>query len=122
MLSRTGEAGSLWQALTSVPDHRRKAGQRYPLAGLLLIAVAALLSGRRDRLGIVRWGRRLTREALEAIGISRNRVPAPSVWCELFQGLDIAARGRVLGDWVRGEQTELAEGMRFELTIEVDPL
>ena len=38
------------------------------------------------------------------IGISRNRVPAPSVWCELFQGLDIAALERVLGDWVRGEQ------------------
>ena len=104
MLSITGEAGSLWEALTAVPDHRRKAGKRYPLASLLLIAVAALLSGRRDQLGIVRWGRRLTQEAREAIGISRNRVPAPSVWCELFQGLDITALERVLGDWVRGEQ------------------
>jgi hypothetical protein len=28
MLSITGEAGSLWQALTAVPDHRRKAGKR----------------------------------------------------------------------------------------------
>jgi hypothetical protein len=104
MLSITGEAGSLWQALTAVPDHRRKAGKRYPVASLLLIAVAAMLSGRRDQLGIVRWGRRLTQAAREAIGISRNRVPAPSVWCELFQGLDITALERVLGDWVRGEQ------------------
>jgi DDE_Tnp_1-associated/Transposase DDE domain len=99
-----GEAGGLWQALASVPDHRRSAGKRYPLASLLLISVAALLSGRRDQLGIVRWGRRLSREALQAIGISRNRVPAPSVWCELFQGLDIAALERALGNWVRGEQ------------------
>jgi hypothetical protein len=99
-----GEAGSLWQALASVPDHRRDAGKRYPLASLLLIAVAAMLSGRRDQLGIVRWGRRLGREALQAIGIRRDRVPAPSVWCELFQGLDIAALERALGDWVRGEQ------------------
>jgi hypothetical protein len=91
--------------LASVPDHRRDAGKRYPLASLLLIAVAALLSGRRDQLSIVRWGRQLSREALEAIGIRRNRVPAPSVWCELFQGLDIAALERVLGDWVRGEQS-----------------
>lgn len=103
MSSITGEAGSLWQALASVPDHRRDAGKRYPLASLLLIAVAALLSGRRDQLGIVRWGRRLTREAFAAIGISRNRVPAPSVWCELFQGLDVAALERALGDWVRGD-------------------
>ena len=99
-----GQVGGLWQALATVPDHRRNEGKRYPLHSLLLIAVAALLSGRRDQLGIVRWGRRLTREALEAIGISRNRVPAPSVWCELFQGLNIAALERVLGSWVLGEQ------------------
>jgi hypothetical protein len=99
-----GEAGSLWQALASVPDHRRSAGKRYPLATLSLILVAALLSGRRDQLRIVRWGRRLSREALQGIGISRNRVPAPSVSCELFQGLDIGALEHALGNWVRGEQ------------------
>ena len=87
-----------------MPDRRRNDGKRYPLASLLLIAVAALLSGRRDQLGIVRSGRRLTRGTLEVIGISRNRVPAPSVWCELFQGLDIAALERVLGNWVHRDQ------------------
>jgi hypothetical protein len=102
--SASGETGSLWRALASVPDHRRDAGKRYPLAGLLLIALAALLSGRRDQLGIVRWGRRLTREALASIGIMRGRVPAPSVWCELFKGLEIAALEQAVGQWVRGEQ------------------
>jgi predicted transposase YbfD/YdcC len=100
----SGQVGGLWQALATVPDHRRSEGKRYPLPSLLLIAVAALLSGRRDQLGIVRWGRRLSREALEAIGIDRNRVPAPSVWCEVFQGLNIVALERVLGGWVLGEQ------------------
>lgn len=98
------QVGGLWQALATVPDHRRSEGKRYPLASLLLIAVAALLSGRGDQLGIVRWGRRLSREALEAIGIGRNRVPAPSVWCELFQGLNIVALEQVLGGWVLGAQ------------------
>jgi hypothetical protein len=46
-----GEAGSLWHALSLVPDNRRAEGKRYPLASLLLIAVAAFLSGRRDQLG-----------------------------------------------------------------------
>jgi hypothetical protein len=105
MSSVSGGAISLWDALMSAPDHRRDEGRRYPLASLLLIAVAVLLPGRRDQLGIVRWGRRLTREALEAVGISRNRVPAPSVWCKLFQGLDIAALERALDNWVRGEQS-----------------
>jgi hypothetical protein len=41
---------------------------------------------------------------LQAIGISRNRVSASSVWCELFQRLDIGALERALGNWVRGEQ------------------
>ena len=46
---------SLWGALASVPDHRRAEGKRYPLVSLLLIAIAALLAGRRDQLGIIRW-------------------------------------------------------------------
>ena len=46
-----GQVGGLWQALATVPDHRRNEGKRYPLHSLLLIAVAALLSGRRDQLG-----------------------------------------------------------------------
>ena len=96
--------GSLWDILTSVPDHRRPEGKRYPLASLLLIAIAAFLAGRRDQLGIVRWGKRLSREALASIGIDRGRVPAPSVWCELFQDLDVASLERVLGAWVHGDQ------------------
>lgn len=102
--SETGaQAASLWQLLGTVPDHRRAKGRRYPLAGLLVIAIAAMLSGRRDQLGIVRWGRKLGREALAQVGIMRARVPAPSVWCELFCDLDVAALERVLGGWVQGE-------------------
>ena len=100
--SETGvPAASLWAMLQTVPDHRRAKGRRYPLAGLLVIAIAAMLSGRRDQLGIVRWGRKLGREALAVLGITRARVPAPSVWCELFRDLDVAALERVLGAWVQ---------------------
>jgi predicted transposase YbfD/YdcC len=96
------QTGGLWQVLSSVPDHRRPEGRRYPLASLLLIAIAAMLAGRRDQLGIVRWGRRLSQKTLAAIGISRARVPAPSVWCELFQDLDVTGLERALGGWVIG--------------------
>jgi hypothetical protein len=90
--------------LAMVPDHRRPEGKRYPLASLLLIAVAAFLSGRRDQMGIVRWGKRLSREALASIGIDRGRVPVPSVWCELFQELDVTSLERILGVWVQDGQ------------------
>ncbi len=93
------DGGSLWEALASVPDRRRAAGKRYPLASLLLIAVAAMLAamlaGRRDQLGIVRWGRRLTpaadagelaqhrhhpRSGARALGVVR-RVPGAGCGC-----------------------------------------
>ena len=51
----SGAVGSRWDTLASVSDHRRPEGKGYPLASLLLIAVAAFLAGRRDLLGIVRW-------------------------------------------------------------------
>src|ERR1700736_4945119 len=104
MMPASVEGGSLWDMLTAIPDRRRPEGKRYPLASLLFVAVAAFLSGRRDQLGIVRWGRRLSREALASIGIDRGRIPEPSVWCELFQGLDVASLERVLGCWVRSGQ------------------
>lgn len=68
--------GSLWEVLSSVPDHRRAAGKRYPLAALLLIAVAALLAGRRDQLGIVRWERQLSPQALASLRITPGRARA----------------------------------------------
>lgn len=94
---------NLWEALCLVPDHRRAEGKRYPLASLLLIAIAAMLAGRRDQLGIVRWGRRLSAETLAALGIKRPRVPAPSVWCELFRDVNVMALEQTLGAWVRGD-------------------
>ncbi len=70
---------SLWEALGRVRDHRRGEGKRYPLAGLLLIAVASFLAGRRTQLGIVRWGGQLSPEVFASLGITRGQVPAPSV-------------------------------------------
>src|SRR4051794_12415284 len=106
---RPGMSGSdgargadLWEVFSVVPDHRRAEGKRYPLAGLLMIALAAMLAGRSDQLGIVRWGRKLSREALAELGLLRGRVPAPSVWSELFRALDVGALERLLGAWVKG--------------------
>src|SRR3954471_10650590 len=106
---RPGMSGSdgargadLWEVFSVVPDHRRAEGKRYPLAGLLMVALAAMLAGRSDQLGIVRWGRKLSREALAELGILRGRVPAPSVWSELFRALDVGALERLLGAWVKG--------------------
>ncbi len=45
--------GCLRAVLAGVWAHRRCAGRPYSLRSLLLIAVAAMLAGRQDQLGIV---------------------------------------------------------------------
>ena len=100
-----GTPASLWEVFSSIPDHRRAEGKRYPLPGLLTIALAAMLAGRSDQLAIVRWGRKLSREALAELAIVRGRVPAPSVWSELFRALDVSALERLLGAWVKRAET-----------------
>jgi hypothetical protein len=94
--------GSLWEALTSVPDHQRAPGKRYSLASLLLIAIAALLAGRRDQLGIVRWGPRLSRDALISIGIDRARVPHPRCGANCSRDWTSPRWNRLLVDGSRG--------------------
>ena len=93
---KEGQPVSLWDAFQGVPGHRDRSGRRYPLAGLLVIAVAALLSGRQGQIGIKRWGEKLSPEALASLGITRGRVPTPSVWCEFFKKLDVEALEQVL--------------------------
>ena len=45
----------------------------------------------------------MSAETLAALGIRRPRVPAPSVWCELFRDLNVVALERALGTWVLGD-------------------
>ena len=41
----------------TIPDRQLEEGKRYPLASLLLIAIAAMPTRRWDQLGIGHWGR-----------------------------------------------------------------
>lgn len=62
------------------------------------------MSGGVGQIGIKRWGEKLSVEALQSLGITRGRVPAPSVWCEFFKKLDVGALEQVLAAWVTGDQ------------------
>jgi hypothetical protein len=67
--------GTLFEALQSIPDHRTKKGTRFPLAAILAIAIAAMLSGANDLMAIFRWSRRLSAKALQALGVDKKRIP-----------------------------------------------
>ena len=92
---------ALWEVLEGVPDRRGASGRRYPLAAILAIAVAAMLAGRTSLAAIARWGRRLDREALRALGVTRRRAPCHGTYHYVFRDLDIDALEAGLAAWVR---------------------
>ena len=92
-------APTLFQALEAIPDRRTKKGRRFPLPTILIIALAAMLSGANDLLAIARWGRRLSPKALQAIGASTKRKQAPchATYHYVFQELSPEALQQALG-------------------------
>lgn len=98
-------APTLLEALAAIPDHRTKKGRRFPLATILIISLAAMLSGANDLLAIARWGRRLSPQALQAIGASKKRKKAPchATYHYVFQDLSPEALSQALGVLVQIE-------------------
>ena len=92
-------ATTLFEALQAIPDHRTKKGRRFSLATVLTIALAAMLSGADDLLAIARWGRRLSPQALWALGASKKRKKAPchATYHYIFQRLSAADLRAALG-------------------------
>ena len=90
---------TLFDALSAIPDHRTKKGRRFPLATVLTIALAAMLSGADDLMAIFRWGRRLSPQALQALGADkkRRRAPCHATYHYVFQALSADDLRRALG-------------------------
>jgi hypothetical protein len=80
----------LLAALEQIPDPRRRQGQRYDLAHLLLFAVLAILAGATSYRGM-RVFITVHREHLNAVfGARFRRAPAVNTLRSLFQALDPA--------------------------------
>ena len=96
---------TLFEALSSIPDHRTRKGRRYPLAALLAITIAAMLSGANDLRAVFRWGRRLSPKALQALGIDKRRKKAPchATYHYVFKELSLGNLTRALGCTVQME-------------------
>lgn len=91
--------GTLFEALQSIPDHRTRKGTRFPLAAILAIAIAAMLSGANDLRAIFRWGRRLSPKALAALGVDKKRKKAPchATYHYVFKQLPACELAKALG-------------------------
>lgn len=96
---------TLLEALEAIPDRRTKKGRRFSLPTVVLITLAAMLSGANDLLAVARWGRRLTPAALQALGASKKRKKAPchATYHYVFKSLSAADLTAALGVLVEAE-------------------
>lgn len=88
----------LLDLLATVPDPRDPRGVRYQLAGVLAVAVSAVLSGARSFAAIGEWAADLSGEQLVRLGLAT--APDESTLRKLFARLDADALDRVLGAWL----------------------
>lgn len=95
--------GTLWTALEGMPDRRTRKGRRYSLASMVMLSLAAMLSGANDLMAIYRWGRRLTPKGLAMLGIERGRAPCHATYHYVFRAIAVADLERALGTLVAGD-------------------
>src|SRR6266571_955425 len=79
---------NLVAAFARVPDPRRPHGRRFPLAAILTLAIAALLSNHLSILAIAQWGKRQSPAILAALGFPDGVTPHQTTLQRLFRKLD----------------------------------
>jgi hypothetical protein len=90
----------LLSVLASVPDPRDRRGVRYPLAGVLALAVTAVVAGARSFAAIGQWAAEATAEHLTAFGLTRASAPDESTLRKLFARIDADALDGAVGRWM----------------------
>ena len=88
----------LLELLAQVPDPRKKRGRRHELAGLLAVAIAAVIAGSRSFAAIGQWAADAGEDALAMLGASRG--PAEeSTFRRAFALVSADVLDQVLGAW-----------------------
>src|ERR1700736_2439325 len=78
------DLNALYRTFQTVPDQRRRQGQRYPLASVLMIGVLAKLAGQDSSRGMAHWAKLRTRELSKLFALKRERMPHYSTWSRIL--------------------------------------
>ncbi len=105
---------SLLAAFAAVPDPRRPRGRRHPLAAILALATAAMLSGARSLYAIWQWGRLQEPAVVKALGFTREQTPSVATLHRVFSRLDVAAFEAVLRTWAQANLGDGAEAIAID--------
>jgi hypothetical protein len=108
-------------ALSAVPDPRSPRGLRYPLAGLLSVAVCAVMAGASSVTAIADWLHDLDDIARARLGFL-GKVPATTTMWRLLIRLDADLLSTILANWLRTriQPTDTPRPARYRQVIAVD--
>lgn len=87
--------------LQTIPDHRRGAGQRYPLWVFLLLIVLGTMSGYRGYRGLARFMVRHQGHLAGRLGLRRARLPSYSTIRRLLNEIDFNAVADAFNQWAQ---------------------
>ena len=109
------------QALSAVPDPRDPRGVRYPLSGLLAVAVCAVLAGASSFAAITDWLHDLDAQARDRLGFDHGVPVGTTVW-RLLTRLDDGLLSTVLAGWLtaRARPVTTPRPHRYRTVIAVD--
>jgi hypothetical protein len=91
---------SLYAVFATLPDPRRKEGQRYELAYLLTCLVAALLCNCNSTLAVGQWCREQRSLLAQVFGPRRFLCPSDSLSRRLLPRLSVEHLEWAIADWV----------------------
>lgn len=91
----------LWDYLGQIADPRSASGRRYSLQSILGLIIAGMMCGKQSLRAIARWGRRLSPEQLQLIGIERPSSPSQATMHNLLVRLEASSLETALGKWVQ---------------------
>jgi predicted transposase YbfD/YdcC len=100
----------LLAAFAEIPDPRRRQGTRFPLAAVLSLAVAALVSGHLSVLAIAEWAADQPPHRLRSLGLPHGVAPHQSTLQRLFRRLDPVALSSALSRTLLLPQTAPVRG------------
>src|SRR5437763_13495790 len=106
-----GESIRLVQALTVIPDPRRRRGRRHGLQSVLLLALQAVMAGASSWIAIAQWAKTAP-QALGICGVS----PSAATFRRVLAAVDIAAVEAALTTWVTGRQAHAQAQQRAGAT------
>ena len=104
---------NLIEMLETLPDFRRKQGQRYPLAVIILITIMSIMSGRYRYREIAAFAEANKKDLLKFFKLKRKRLASHVTFREILKGVDFNNVLSVFNKWASEYVTILKNDTLF---------